>query len=108
MYIFTYVAIARNVGDEAAQLMIHRSAWNESQLQLTKQSSLLTPSSLLSTPDIPITAPHVIPQTSHHHQSQCTPSSGIIEPEKFCQEMKALVNEVHSHGLYLGRISVGE
>lgn len=32
---------------------------------------------------------------------------GIIDPEGFCQEIKALVDEVHAHGLSLGRISIG-
>jgi len=32
---------------------------------------------------------------------------GIIDPEGFCLEIKALVDEVHTHGLSLGRISIG-
>ena len=102
IYIYIYimyvsVAIARNVGYEAAQLMIHRSAWNESQLRLSKDPLVLpSPSDPLAT--LRPLAP-----------SPTTPASGgIVEPEVFCLEMKALVNEVHAHGLALGRISVGE
>ena len=87
------------MGDEAAQLMIHRSAWNESQLRLSKDPLVLpspSPSDPLAT---------LRPLTP----SPTTPASGgIVEPEVFCREMKALVNEVHAHGLALGRISVGE
>lgn len=98
-----FKAIARNGGGDAGALMIERSAWNSEQLRRTRAardgngngsggaSSDSATFAALSPP--PPSNPKSLP--------------GIIEPELFCQEMKALVAEVHSHALSLGRISIG-
>ena len=56
------------------------------------------------------TPPSTTTTTTNTNNTNTTSSkqNGIIEPDIFCQEMKILVNEVHSHGLTLGRISLGK
>lgn len=78
-----FKAIARNGGDEAARLMISRSKWNSAQLELLR--------SRLKDGNRPVKA----------H------ANTIRDPDKFCSEMKVLVNEIHEHGIFLGRLSIG-